>query len=966
MHRYLYRNRSLFRTALCIGAAIVPGTASVLAQNVPDERPVRTEPAVEDSDIVVTGSRIGRGNEAAATPVQVLTAQDISQQGQTNVSTILNELPAAGPSGFSSSGANAQDFFQGGVATVDLRGLGSDRTLVLVNGRRYVSGVQNASLVDLNTIPADMVERIEVTTGGASAIYGSDAIAGVVNLVLKKKYEGVSVNSQAGISDEGDGRQFQLSLLGGGSFAGGRGNAQFYAGYDTVDAIRGTARSISRQRVAATDITRPDLALRGAAAASGLVNESGLFYPTSTSYLAAPNKQVVLPDGSVAPFNRAIHGFDTQPYKRLTTDTERLVTAATLGYDLTSNVRLFAEANFAKTKTFTQLEPVFVASGLVNIGVGPDAIPFSIPTSNPFMPAALRALVPAGRTEIGFGRYFSEFGGRGIDYTRETVRLAGGFDGTLTLPFSEKPWDWNVYLSYGRTDVDQQFSGGYDIARLYESQRVESNGAGGFRCANAAARAQGCIPVNLFTGTRLTSQEIQYLSSDPSAKAVLEQKVAAGSMSGELFRLPAGPFKMAMGFEVREEKSAFNPSESFEQGTSGIFQTSAISGKFNVKEVFAEVNFPLLADLPFVKLLEFQGAFRYAHYSTVGGTQAWNFGGSYKPISDLRFRALYAGAVRAPNIGELFQAPTLNTASVFDPCLGGGRLSGLDPAIAAQRKANCLATPGITTAFNPLQPSSIFSFAGSNSKLKEEVARTLTVGAVYTPSFIPGLTLMVDYYRIRISDAISDIPLQTTLDQCANTKDPFFCNQITRDPASGNIMRVDQTLQNAANLKVSGIDVEARYRLPLSNLGISSNGQLTFGVNYSYLREFKTTPFVGGDPIVTKGAAGFPEHKANVRVSYSDGPINISLEERYIGSILRLPDQSFELNRVPAFFYTDAQIRFDVREKFTVYFGANNLFDKKPPFIPLPYTNATPGTNTATAAYDVIGRYLYTGVSMRF
>lgn len=937
---------------LVLATSVATGALCNVAAQAQDAPPAPTSA----EEVVVTGSRIRRANETQSTPVNTMTSADIEQRGVVNITEVLNTIPAVGANTLSPSGA-PRNTLLAGLYTVDLRALGSSRTLVLVDGKRYVSGLQGSSAVDLSSIPTDLIQRVEVTTGGGSAVYGSDAIAGVVNIILKKKIEGVEFHAQGGMSTHGDGRQGKLGVIGGGSFSGDRGSVVLYANYDRTDPVYAIDRDISRDGVTVADPTRPDLALYGPASYTSVRTRQGVFGLNGATVTGSTIQRTILADGTVTTPLGARDGDNPNKYNIVVLPMEREIVGGRLRYDLSDDITLTFDPTYSRQKTRQQFEPTFITSGSSNVG-GPTGVSNTIPLTNPFIPAALRALVPSTRTDISVSRDFPEFGPRPIDYTRQLYRVVTGVEGKL--PFLGSSWRWDAYYEYGRTTLDETMYNGIDTARLYQGLRVESNGSGGFRCVDASARALGCVPINLFTGTSLTKAERDYLLASASISSMNEQQVAAGSVTGELFNLPAGPVGFAAGGEWRRESSNYVPSANLQQGTISLQFAGVTKGEFDVKEGFTELTVPVLKDLPFVDYLELEGAFRYADYSTSGSATAWKVGGTWRPFHDLRLRSIASKAVRAPNINDLYRGATNNLANVSDPCRGGGTTTA--------RRLYCLSQPGITSAFNPPATTQVQQSVLGNAALKPEVARTFTVGGVYSPSAIPGLSLSVDYFRIKIDQAITSLAAQTVIDQCANSNDPSYCSTVIRDPSSGIITRNNSIPINAASERMTGVDVELSYRAALDDVfGWGRLGDmLTATVNYTNTISYKQVPFAGGTPLELRGQPFYPRHKANFRLAYDNGPFTVSLNERMIGNVYRVTGGNFAGNDVPAFWYTDMQLRYALSDKHSLYVGVNNLFDKQPPFYPVPYVGTSTGTNTAASVYELTGRFIYAGASLKF
>jgi iron complex outermembrane recepter protein len=956
MRQLSYPQRS--RALSTIGAAV----AALLAANAAAQQSTDAPSSVREvEEVIVTGSRIARSNDTTSTPLQVVSALSLEDEGAVDIGQSINNIPAVANVNLSTETSNTGQY-NAGITGVNLRALGEMRTLVLVNGRRYVSGIQNQGVVDLSTIPAELVERIEVMTGGASAVYGSDAIGGVVNVILRKQFEGLRFSTQYGRSDQGDGGSEKFSVLAGTVSGDQRMSAMGYIGFNDSEKISAADRDFSRDTILLNNLANPSSAIVGPAANSAVTGRQTIFFPNSTNASATAIRTVVLPDGSLAPYDPARDGLNNQDYRLLRMPARRYQLAGLADYRFTDRVRFFLETNFARSETDAEIQPTFFQTGsTANIGgASPNAIPVTIPVDNPFIPAGIRAQIPVGRTQFGFGRLLYELGARQYAFDRDMYRGVVGLDGTFAAPFSDDDdWRWETSYTYGRTStyILQHLA---SIVNMYDGLRVEPNPAGGFQCTDVAARARGCIPINLFTGQSFTPQELAWLAADGSVNSDVDQQVAVATLTGDLFDLPAGAVGAAVGVEWREETSSFQPDTAFANGLLSGAQQFPVSGEFSVREAFIELNVPVLKDLPLVERLDLEAAYRTADYSSIGNADSWKFGGSWKPIEDLRLRAVKARAVRAPNIGELFAPPTYGGASALDPCSGGGRITGLDPARAAARQAYC-ASIGITPAY--IQPNPIvFTYTGGNEELDAETADTLTVGLVYTPRFLPGASLSVDYYDIAIDDAISNLGTQLLLDNCADSSDPFFCENITRSPTTLEVTRVDNPTLNVATIETQGVDLELGYQRPIDSLG----AQFGLSLNYTHLLKFETQPLASAQVIVSDGLSTFPQDKANLRLSLDRGPWHVSLRQRYIGPTKRILTLSFDGNEIPSFFYTDAQLRYTHDQRYSVYLGVDNLFDKEPPIIPVGYPGNVFGYNTDPRTYDTLGRMMYIGMSAQF
>lgn len=941
----------------CSAFALVLGVApsAAFAQAAAEEE------AASDQVIIVTGSRIQRPDLVAQVPLSVVGATEIQQSGAGNVQDVLADLPAVGQnisrtsSNFSTTG--------NGVATVNLRNLGSVRTLVLVNGRRYVAGIPGTSVVDLNSIPTDLVQRIDVVTGGASAQYGSEAIAGVVNFILDDKFEGLRGKFQNTMSDEGDASRYYGSLTAGTSFAGGDGHIVVYGQYDLDKGLRSRNR-----RFSAVDIPN-----RSSFAAQGLFSPDGSFAPGSSFTFDGQN--------NLKPYQSAnIDGYNRNNDRYLSVPVDRYMGAALASWDFSDSVTGFAEFFYTKTKSRSSLEPQAVADTDLTYT---DGTPYAgIPITNPFIPTAIRnAMIADGTDVLAFRRRSNDIFDRSNRVTRDTWRAVAGLRGN----FAEK-FDWEISYVHGETkDYTRSET---ILGPNYANALNAVAGPNGPVCsinvdADPTNNDPNCTPINIFGFNTVSPAAAAYVTNNgqlSTYNAKVKQDVVAGSVTGDLFQLPGGALSFATGFEYRREKS----SEDFDEATNlGLTLGNFLSdtrGKYNVKEGFVEVNAPLLKEVPFAYALSLGGAARYADYSTVGGVWSWKISGDYAPVRDLRFRATYAEATRAPNISELYSAQSETFPAVIDPCdQRAGEGDGAPITVpAASLPAACLANPAIAAAANgggfvysTAQIQNINGFLGGNPNLKQEVAKTLTLGVVFEPTFFRGFSLTVDYYRIKVKNAIGIIGQQTSLDQClTGGGEAIFCDNIVRD-ASGRVTTVNALNLNTGAFKVEGIDTTAVYSRKWNDV------KFDLTVRWNHRLKQQQTSFPGGPTQKEIGqldcyscgrlGTGF---KDTVFTTATIGYGNASLNWRanYMSSVVDdLTKATTAQISTGSYWYHDAQLRFDLADsKYSLYFGMNNVFDKKPPIFGDTNLVTFPGTQTSANTYDLYGRMLYAGVTFNF
>ncbi len=954
--------------------------------------------------VVVTGSLIQHPAGDAPTPTVIIDSDTIMKTGQPNIANVLTQLPQVQNAGGLGdlSPTNSNFLTSGfGISNVDLRSLGSSRTLVLVNGRRQVSGSPTASAVDLNTIPTQLISRVDVITGGSSAIYGSDAVAGVVNIILKDDFEGLLANAQVGSSSRGDGGDVYGAMTLGTNFANDRGNVTISATVEHSGAVHSSNRDLT-----ATDETylpgvfpiygKIPTVFLGAAAYSSF-GLGGRFQVAPAGAAGNGIGTSFNPDGTV--FNTATDGFDRNPNRYIEVPLSRRVIAETAHYDIAKWLTFFVESTYSESHSAQQLEPYPGAStdGL-SAPTSSGGTGIVIPFTNPFLPPALLAAegptiasaAAAGSPGLFFSRRFGDLGDRTGVVDRTMAKVTLGLKGPLPVG----DWTWNSYYEWGRTS-EGQFSGGYyDKIKLQNALNaraplpgeVAPAGGGGFVCSDPIARAAGCVPINLFGAGAITPQASAYVASPLSLQSQAVEQVGQVTANGSLIDLPAGAVKLAIGGEYRDETAAFVPDAATQAGTVAGNQQSAIRGSFNVKEVFAEGLIPVLKDLPFAKYLEITGAVRFAHYSTAGDATSWNYGATYQPIDDLKFRVEEASATRAPNIGELFapNAQTFPSISV-DPCSHptpgnvaancATQIAALGPGFAGEPAAPNYALPGGQAALQGVGGN-----VSGNPNLKPETAHTFTAGFVYTPSWVAGLQATVDFYDIRLTGAIGGLAANDTLNACYEASPALFatnifCQQIIRqhDSTLGPIIKqLNFPTFNLGSVKTSGVDGTLTYAFDMGDLDptLANDGSWTVSLNTTYLDSYTTDPGVAGtSPIVGAGTVGLEHWKALLRTTYNTGPLAVTTTIHFVGPALVDKSGTVPIddpaNRVPTFYYLDLNATYDLNKWAQIYAGANNLFDTRPPEIFPGSGLDTTGTGTDADVYDPIGLFLYAGVNFK-
>jgi iron complex outermembrane recepter protein len=913
------------------------------------------------TEVVVTGSRIARPDIEASTPVQVLSGQAIDMAGSQNIADIIATLPAVGTPGLSRTNSNFLTSANG-VSTVNLRNMEDQRTLVLINGRRVVAGVGGTSIVDVNNIPTDLIESVQVLTGGASAVYGSEAVAGVVNFILKDDYEGLNFRGQTGASGEGDAERHMFSLTGGMNI-GDRGNITGNVQYDRDFGLRSRNRAIS-----ANDIP----------ARSGFPPQGR--FPLESDWTFGPDNQ--LKDT----FDTPVDGFNRNAERYIAVPLERTLVTLLGNYHLTDSVKLFGEASYSKMKSNSSLEPLATDN---SDAVLPDGTVLpGLSRDNPFIPAPILAEMDQVAADTGeevflpmikrMNGVFDRSNRNDRDFYRGVVGLSGDFG---------SDWHWETYYERSQTKDATASETALRDRYYFALDAIADPVTGQPICRDAAARAAGCAPFNPFGFNSVSQDAANYITAGgikDTFDAKVTQQVVAANITGPVFELPAGEVKIAAGAEYRKEESEEIFSAETQAGNTMGNALSNTVGEYDVKEAYVETIVPLLSDAPFARSLDFEAAYRFGDYSTVGTVDSWKAGVTWAPIGDVRFRAVYSVATRAPNIGELFSGANQTFETVPDPCEQAVNEAGpvgdycrSIPGIAQQ-----IATTG-GFAYTLGDDQSMEGRNLSNPDVKEEKAKTWTVGVVLTPQAFRNFTMSVDWFQIKVDDAITLVARDFILNSCVNSlgTDPL-CARITRENVGtprprtpGTVFSIDTLPLNAAAIETSGVDVALGYALEFGGAQ-----RLNVSLAYTYLDKLTLQQNSSLPPENEKGqldgpgrlGAGF-EHRANLGLTYAWDRFSATWRMNYLSAIKDTLEENGptvppNVNDIGSVVYHDMQARYEfgADREYAVYAGADNVFDKKPPVLGQDAQSEITGTETAADTYDPFGRMWYAGVEVTF
>ena len=1007
-----------------------------------------TEEAGAGGAIIVTGTRIARPTLDSSVPLTSVTTDDLLGTGELSLGDALNDLPSL-RSTFS-SGNSSRFIGTAGLSLLDLRGLGTDRTLVLVNGRRHVTSTPGDNGFDVNTIPIDLVQRIDIITGGNSAVYGSDAVAGVVNFVMRTDYDGFSMRGQAGISEQGDRGNYFVSGVYGKNFGDGRGNITVAAEYTRQqplyfrDRDSLTGAFSGRCQYQLTDSTTGELAAgdgipdntflcginNAAISSGGTIGTIDAASNLQRRYLRFDSAGNIFIDTPTRAFSNVGSGNQQggagatlRQTGSLLAEVDRYAANLYAHFEVSDALRPFVEAKFVRTTVSGEGQPSFFTSVPGTLG-GP-----AMRCDNAFLTAsALTTLQSFGLCNnlvtgtFPLGRFNDDFGGRRFEGDRDTYRIVGGIDGSFN-----DDWRYELAINYGRFEAFGRNTNNlllFDIdgnpAGFNLAVDAVRNGTGQIVCRvnadmDATNDAPGCVPINVLGYGAPSQAALDYVHADGTTDEFASQFVASAFVNGDLsqlFELPGGPISFAIGAEYRKEKSSVDFDELTSAGGTFLNALQDFNPpSLEVKELYGELQFPLLENVNFARELVVTLAGRVSDYNNRTGTvYAYNIQGVYAPIDDIRFRVAYATSVRAPTQGDLFSPQSQNFAQLADPCdstnINGGPNRAANCAAAgvptlnnAALVAACagssfpavLGTPFINCT---ARTSSTGFVSGGNPTLSEERGKSLTVGVVFEPSFLPGLNLTVDYYDIKVENLIAALGAQQIINLCYDSDTGLsspFCATVNRDPATGLFVEpaVVSGGVNFAAQETRGIDVDLSYRRSFDN---GDRMEIRAIATHVFQLDNFTDPL---NPIVPNrqlSELGDPRWAATFSFRYDFGNFDVRYDARYIGkmtigtyetqnrytglcpasglttlgsctagTLTTLPPlnaDQFDRIYYPDVLYHDIRIGFDVQNKYRFYAGVNNLLDKDPPLGDLGTAGGSP--------FESFGRNFFFGFEAEF
>jgi outer membrane receptor protein involved in Fe transport len=936
------------------------------------EETAKNENSVER--IEVTGSRILREGAIAPSPVTVISGEDLVNTGAMNIGEVLNKLPALATT---FSLANSGRFIgTAGISLLDLRGMGTDRTLVLVDGKRHVASSPGTSSVDTNTIPSSWIDRVEIITGGASAVYGADAVTGVVNFVLKKDITGLNVSAIKGFADNSQYKNEKYTFSFGQDFAEGRGNAAVSIEYNSQNSLNAldnpwTATSYASFPYALVNGPRPaEFANDEAYPDRITLPNAGYFELSNAGTVGAPDGSydilgtfdgngnlVPVRLGTITDFNSgqcagaACDFLNLRQYTEIQPKFERVNYNFKTNYDVTDELNAYFEAKYSKTEGENIGQPFFRYWSGAN----------RIQRDNAFLDDALAAVMDErGYTSVIINKMYNDIGRRLEENTRETTRFVTGIQGDIS-----ENWSMDVSLVHGKSEIERVNGANVILANYANAIDAVFDGSGNIVCRSEAARADGCVPANIMGDGLISQEAIDYVTTTSVGTSEIEQTVFNATFSNSaIYEMPAGMVGFAGGIEYRDESSVTIEDPFAKTGATFFNALGETDGSYDVKEAFFELSVPLLADMFLIDTLVLDTAVRYADYSTIGNATSWKLGLDWTINPELRARFTVSEAIRAPNIDELFSGQSQSFAAVRDRC----KVSELDLLSAegrAVRAANCAAL-GVPADFESnYDNATLETLVGGNPDLQPEESKSITAGIVYQPEWLDGFSFTADYWEIDIEDTISGIGFQTIIDRCLDSPtgvDNQFCSLITRDPATSEITLIKGFALNIARSLNSGVDFEFGY--DFDALG----GRFNTSLIGTYLIEAKDYPFAAEPENYTdfEGVLGDETWQGSLSIDYTYNNLTVGWNTRFINGVelysptqlATNPNPSNEM-RYGSYFITDASIGYNFENGVGVKLGIDNLFNRS-----LPGTSQ--GNGAGSAIYDNIGRFGYVQATYKF
>ncbi len=940
---------------LAIGAWLVlPVSAHAQAERAADDSGVIEE-------IVVTGSRIKRRDFHSPSPISTISRDEILFSGQGTLEELLNQMPQVMPDVGRTSN-NPGD----GTAGLNLRGLGAGRTLVLLNGRRVApSGIGSA--IDVNNLPQALMERVEVITGGAATVYGSDALAGVINFITRQDYEGFNIDAGVYGAEQGDAESYDLNVAYGHNLADGKGNITIFAGFYERKASFARDRKI-------TEVPFIDDWDAGVLEAGGstLIPAARVLFPPA-DLGDGPVSLTFDPDGTPREFLRPDDLFNYQDWTYLQLPLRRYSVGVMANIEITDGLEAYLEATFTRNNAFQNLAPV-------------PAVTFAIiNTDNPLLAPETQQvftdnfLIAPGLAGFFVGRRLTELDARREEHNRDYGRIVAGLRGSLS-----GQWEFDAWLTYTKAKEEEELFNVASESRFLQGLLVDP--ATG-QCFDPS---RGCVGLNIFGEGNLSAEGAAFITiKDIFNRTERTQKLAAVVLTGPLFNTWAGPIDVAVGVEWRSDEGEFEADDIlFTDDALGFPSASPVVGSESVYEIYGEAIIPLAEGVTWAQYLALEIGARFSRYENAGESWTYKVGGQWQPIDAVRFRAMHQRSVRAPNVSELFEEQTTQDSSFVD-------FFNVDPCSASEdpddrgNREKCISQGlpadqvGIfeATLFYPTR----FTFGG-NPDLEPEIAETWTVGVILTPERFDNWEVAVDYFEISVEDTIGNINASLICFDPINTKG-LFCNNLVRD-ATGNVSSVEELISNRGNLDTRGVDTQIQFVSDLPAMLAIADGYAQLAVKTVWTHTVSITS--QENPVTAKldcagrfglfpcgfffdnAASTYPKNRVTTNANYQSGPWNVHLTWRWIEGtrnaaslwvdVFGGPPANPAISSISSQNYFDLGVGFAFADHTTLRFGISNLLDNDPPFV----ADQSFNNNTDTRMYDVFGRSFYLTLSASY
>lgn len=991
--------------------AFAPTTFAADAENAVAKSITQTTPAknvkksTADEKITVTGSRLRRDSFTVATPLVTMDKEAIGDTGLGEMGQILVEnMPALS---YGTSNANSQSSVSNtGITTVELRNLGANRTLTLIDGRRVVSNSKSGNYVSMSTIPSGMVQRVEVITGGASATYGADAVSGVVNIITQQDKEGFDFKVRGGESTDGGAKEFTLDASYGTSFADDRGYLFFSSNYDKDYGLKYSDRKRAAQEASVryneesmrnevltengyqllNETPMSDWRSRSDGTAGGVFLESRKY---DTTYWYDEN-------GQRNDWNEERDGINSREFVQLKVPSERISAALKVDFDITDDITFYSQVQWSGNYTVNDKSPedsyegesatytdrVTGVPGVIKLGY--------IPIDNPYVPDNIRETAGQYKDRIYWDRRFTEVGPVSTDNERETIRAWAGLQGVMF----DGNWDWDISAGYGKFHQRQFRNNEIDVFKAKNALDAGYAADGSIQCNDAQARADGCVALNLFGEGSITTEMADYIRVNPTLNTYNEQANIMGYVTGDLFTMPAGPVATVFGFEYRKDTQEAATDDALTYGGITWNLIPAFKGSISVAEIFGEASVPLLRDMPGAEYLSLEASVRLSDYDieNVGLVSSYKLGFLWSVGAGINLRGNYAIAQRAPSVNELYEPAAGDFDSYDDIC------ADVTATSSGAGHDNCRLEPGIASAIAAdgifEDDSNGYSPNAGNPELFEETGTTMTLGVTYEPTFFEGFSIAVDYYDIAITDAISEFGNEQILSQCYDTslslgQENKFCDAIKRN-SEGQVEEILQRSYNIDELGTRGVDIAVAYAYDMNSFG-----NVKLKMDWTHLLEHSKT-ITGNDGTVVEDYVGYVEEgifedKASASVAWYLEDLRIRWSTIYKSAALRdMVDQeswendmannsqlcasgdsgcvanpeSLAFQEYSSYFKHNLSVSYNIEMKndssVRVFGGVNNIFDDKGDF----YYG---GRGNFGSDYDAgTGRFVYLGAEVSF